>query len=756
MPPKMEIMKEYPMLEFLRKQEFISKQELMEIEELLKKQGEDLESVLLRYMMKDKLLLVKAMFFNDRYGSVDLVEVQEQLNDELIALISREQMLSYGVVILNMEDKKISLAMEDPSDASAVKFVEKTTGMKVTDKYITLNKDIRQVLRQDRLVARYLLAQGVLPEEDYKKILELVGDNISELENVLLRFMSREELLQVKSLVNNNRFKYVDLFEIKDGLRDEFTSLITREVVQRHKVLVLYEKDSQIAVAMDDPCEFDVVDMIETNTGGTVTTRYITLVGDIEATLRYVDEKKRKKKEETAKEEKVQAVKKESKPSLKLPSKADYELPLAFDVMDLTKFSLGGETIGGARPIIETIIKQALIRGASDIHIEPSKDKFPKVRYRIDGILTPDNRINEILEGAMEPKLHDKLISIIKVLSGESGKNMRLDVTDKPQDGRIYIPTVDLDLRIIILPSFMGESTVIRILRREMGELALDKLGFEQGVYERFRNVIELPYGMILVSGPTGAGKSTTQYAVLKLINSPGKKVLTIEDPVEYSIHGAVQNQVNPFSGFTFDVALRAFVRSDPDIIMVGEIRDVATASIAMESALTGHMVISSIHARDAISTVTRLQDMGVDTRLITATCTATLAQRLVRRTCPYCREPFVFSTKLYQTMEQHFVDYDPDRLFKGKGCEKCYFTGYSGRIGIYELLEMGHDIKNLFLEEADNQTIMKTAREQQGMRTLLEDALLKCSKGITTEEEVWRVTLLETESWKGHDTKKR
>ncbi|MCE1246592.1 MAG: type II/IV secretion system protein [Firmicutes bacterium] len=755
MPKKTEIMKEFPMLDFLRKHEFITKQELIEIEELLKT-GEELESVLLRYMMRDKLLLVKGLYYNDRYGSIDLLEVQDQLNDELIGLIPREQMLSYGIVILRMEDNKISVAMENPNDNSAIKLVEKVTGAKVTDKSLTLFKDIRQVLNQNRLVARYLYTQGVLPEEDYRKILDLVSDNITELENVLLRFISREELLQVKSLVNNNKFKYVDLFEIKDGLRDEFTNLITREVIHRHRVIILYEKENQIAVAMDDPCDFDVVEMIEEETGGDVTTRYITLIGDIEATLRYVDEKKRKKKEEVAKEEKVEAVKKEKAPSLKLPSKADYEMPLAFDVMDLTKFTLGGETIGGARPIVETIVKQALIRGASDIHIEPGKDKFPKVRYRIDGILTGDNRIDEILEGAMEPKLHEKLISIIKVLSGESGKNMRLDVTDKPQDGRIYIPNVDLDLRIIILPSFMGESVVIRILRREMGELALDKLGFEQAVYERFRDVIELPYGMILVSGPTGAGKSTTQYAVLKLINSPGKKVLTIEDPVEYSIPGAVQNQVNPFSGFTFDVALRAFVRSDPDVIMVGEIRDVATASIAMESALTGHMVISSIHARDAISTVTRLQDMGVDTRLITATCTATLAQRLVRRTCPHCREQYSFSTKLYQAMEQHFVEYDPDKLFKGKGCQKCYFTGYSGRIGIYELLEMSHDIKNLFLEDGTSQQILKTAREQQGMRTLLEDALHKCARGITTEEEVWRVTLLETESWKGHENKKK
>jgi len=754
-----------PFLEFLFKREFLQRKQAAEVANILI--GDDtieLEDLLLRYMGRDKLLLVKGLFYNDSYPCIDLIEVQDQLNDELVSLLTREQMLDYRLIMLKEENKKLAVAMDDPTDRMAIKFINKSTGLKVTDRYVTLYSDIKYAISQDRLIARYLHSEGIISEEDFAKISDLFGDKTADLESVFLRYVDRENLLRIKVLVNANKYEEIDLFEIKDALKDDFVELLTHEEMYRFGAIILYENNYQLAVAMNDPAENKVIRIIERITGGNITSRYFTLMSDIKEILRILEEQKQARIMEKVKQERI--IKMEAKiavgqvekvvepprklslePEIKpLEVKEDSDILPAYDIMELSKFSLKGDSTGGVRPIIEAIIKMALVRGASDIHIEPTKDKFLNIRYRIDGILTRDSKVDEIMEASREPDLYTKIVSVIKVLSGESGKNMRLDVNDKPQDGRIYIPSIDLDLRIIILPSFHGESVVIRVLRREMGEFSLDKLGFEPITYKQFKDVIEMPYGMLLVSGPTGSGKSTTQYAVLRLINSPGKKVLTIEDPVEYSIPGAVQNQTNPVAGFTFEAALRAFVRSDPDIIMVGEIRDVATASMAMESALTGHFVISSIHARDSIATVARLRDMGVDVRLVTATCNASLGQRLVRRVCHHCRSHYEFSTKLYEAMEQFKIPYDINKMYKGKGCPTCYYTGYQGRIGLFELLVMTRDIKELFLQKADDETIRQAAREQQGMHTLMEDALVKVSKGATTEEEVWRVTLLETD----------
>ena len=734
--------KKIPFLKFVSKQEFLIDGEIEEIGMKLAEEDVDLEELILRYMDREKLLLIKGLFYGDKFNCIDLLEVQDQLDDEALNLLTREEMLEYHILLLKQEGNNLAVAMDDPQNKEAIKYVEERTGLKITDRYVGLSCDIKLILSQDRLVTAYLVAQETIPEDDFLKLSELLIDQTADFEDIFLRYVDREQLLQIKTLVNRNVFSNIDLLEVRDGLNEEFVNKLTRDQMRKYRSIVLHMDNGEIAVAMDDPCNKKAVKAIETIAGGKITTRYITLMADILQTIAHIEERKRKgpqvKEKKTGKAPEEIPIPKEM---------ADEDVLPAFDILELSKFSLGGDKIGGVRPIVESIIKMALLRGASDIHMEPTKDNFIQVRYRIDGILQNDPKIDEILEASREPKLATKIISVIKVISGESGKNMRLDVTDKPQDGRIYIPEIDLDLRIIILPSFLGESIVIRVLRREMGEYTLDQLGFEPETFKRFKKIIEMPYGMILVAGPTGSGKSTTQYAVLKIINDPGKKVLTIEDPVEYTIPGTIQNQTNPHAGFTFEVALRAFVRSDPDIIMVGEIRDVPTAAMAMESALTGHLVISSIHARDAISTVIRLRDMGVDTRLVTATCNATLGQRLVRRNCSHCKEKVEFSSKLHQAMEQYGIQSITDNFQRGAGCSHCYYTGYLGRIGLFELLEMSKDIKELFLEEAPSEMIRETARAQQEMHTLMEDALIKVNRGLTTEEEVWRVTLLETES---------
>lgn len=576
-----------------------------------------------------------------------------------------------------------------------------------------------------------LIEGGFLDKKNLGEIDFLIENTELELEDILLRFVSRENILLVKTLLFNNEYKLIDLIKNEDRVDTEVMHMLDREQMLEKGVLLMYKKDDQLVVAMDDPTDEEVIRFVEETTNCNVIARYITLFNDIRHVIQKVEDREYREQHKQEIEEEEEAE----------PSYAKVQ------PMSIEEFTLGDEDMSevfvGVRPIVDAVIKQGLVRGASDIHIEPERDDI-KIRFRIDGILTKDPKIEEILQKVGRNKnLHENMVNIIKNLSGESGKTMRLDESEKPQDGRIYIPEIDLDLRVSVIPTILGESVVIRIHYREIGKFTLDRLGFEPKVYRKFRKIVESPYGIILVAGPTGSGKTTTLYSVMQLINSPGKKTLTIEDPVEYSIPGANQAQINQSKNFTFDAALRAFLRHDPDIIMVGEIRDVETAKMAMEAALTGHMVLSSIHANDAITTVHRLRDLGVDPRLVTATCLATLGQRLVRRVCTNCKRPFVFSTRLFKAFEQYGIKYNPRKLVKGSGCKKCNQTGYHGRVGTFELLTMTYEIKEMFLKDAPVEEIFETARKQ-GMRSLLEDALIKVAKGITTEEEVWRVTLLE------------
>jgi type II secretory ATPase GspE/PulE/Tfp pilus assembly ATPase PilB-like protein len=518
---------------------------------------------------------------------------------------------------------------------------------------------------------------------------------------------------------------------------------VSREYILENRILPVQIKEDQLILAMSDPSDDDAVLALEEKTGKPVGLRYVCLNDDIVQTVKHFEDQaailQREREEKEQEEKRAQENGREKPEEMITMSETDRTL--------LEQFTLGddemSEVFVGVRPIVDAIIRQGLLLGASDIHIERTK-KETIVRFRIDGILVNDAKIDSILDKAgRNRKLHENLVNIIKNRSGEAGKTMRLDETEKPQDGRIYIPEVDLDLRVSVIPTILGESVVIRIHYREIGKYTLDKLGFDAGMYEKFHGIISNPYGLILIAGPTGSGKTTTLYAILQIINSPTKKTLTVEDPVEYSIPGTNQAQINPAKDFDFNQALRAFLRHDPDIIMVGEIRDMETASMAMEAALTGHLVLSSIHANDAITTVHRLRDLGVDPRLVTATCLGTLGQRLVRRVCSHCKRPQIFSTKLYHSFEQYGIQYNPRKLVKGAGCPKCNQTGYHGRVGIFELLPMSYDIKEMFLKDCTVEEISDVARKQ-GMKNLLEDALFKVAKGITTEEEVWRVTLLE------------
>jgi general secretion pathway protein E len=370
--------------------------------------------------------------------------------------------------------------------------------------------------------------------------------------------------------------------------------------------------------------------------------------------------------------------------------------------------------------LVNAMIGQAVEQRASDIHIEPFEKEF-RIRYRIDGVLASQSPPPRELKAA--------IISRVKLMA-------RLNIAERrlPQDGRIKIKTLgrEVDLRVSTLPTLYGESVVMRLLDRSAGDFYdLERLGFDDHMLRRMEYYTSLPHGIFLVTGPTGSGKSTTLYSALKRINQTDKKIITIEDPVEYQMDGINQIHVNPQIGLTFAGGLRHIVRQDPDVIMVGEIRDQETADIAIRAALTGHFVYSTLHTNDAPSAITRLTDMGVENYLLTSSLVAVLAQRLVRVICPECRQPAGEVTAP-----------NGDRLpsFRGAGCEHCFGTGYHGRVGIFELMELNEELRAIIMRNEDASIITAAAR-RNGMRNLRDDGWDKVARGVTTPDEVIRVT---------------
>jgi type IV pilus assembly protein PilB len=390
-----------------------------------------------------------------------------------------------------------------------------------------------------------------------------------------------------------------------------------------------------------------------------------------------------------------------------------------------------GAAMAEEAPIIRvanTIIQQAIKEGASDIHIEPDRRGL-RIRYRVDGVM------HETM--TMPKYIQPPLISRYKIMAEMNIAERRI-----PQDGRIPIKyeNKDFDLRVSCLPSIFGEKIVCRILDKQSVLIGLNKLGFTPELQSQLEELVQQPNGMVLSTGPTGSGKTTTQYSVLNKLNSIEKNILTIEDPCEYQLSGITQVQVNKKAGLTFSTALRSFLRQDPDIIMVGEMRDLETAEIAIESALTGHLVLSTLHTNDAPSAVIRMVDMGVEPFLISATIIGVLAQRLGRKICTNCKEPY--ETPATDLRRFGFKPESPDQmvtLWRGKGCELCRHTGYKGRLGLYSLMRVNDEVAELIVRRASLNDI-RDASKANGMHELREDGLQKVLDGITTPDEVMRV----------------
>ena len=396
--------------------------------------------------------------------------------------------------------------------------------------------------------------------------------------------------------------------------------------------------------------------------------------------------------------------------------------------------------------IVNDLLEYAMFRDASDIHIEP-EEKDVIVRYRVDGIL-----YNVM---TLDKNVQPGIIARIKILS-----NLKVDEHRLPQDGRfkIYTDKYHISCRVSIIPTFDGEKIVIRLLDEKAQALSLENLGFLPRCLETVKKNILKPHGMILVTGPTGSGKTTTLYTILSVLNTPKVNIATIEDPIEYRIPHVNQSQTNSKLGFTFDAGLRSLLRQDPNIIMVGEIRDEETAKISVNAAMTGHLLLSTLHTNDAVTTLPRLAQMGIPPFLIASTTNLIIAQRLVRKVCPYCKEGYQLSQKAIEDIGKQLdlagmlTELEKEKIinsqetlgeitfFRGKGCNKCNNSGYKGRVGVYETLEMTPEMADLITNTVDSAVLKKQA-EKQGMMSLIEDGFIKAVSGMTNLEEVLRVT---------------
>ncbi len=379
--------------------------------------------------------------------------------------------------------------------------------------------------------------------------------------------------------------------------------------------------------------------------------------------------------------------------------------------------------------LVNRMLNEAISRGASDIHIEPYEHAL-RVRFRIDGVLY------DVMKPSLQ--LKNAILSRIKIIA-------RLDIAERrlPQDGRIKIRTEkarEVDVRVSVLPTLFGEKAVLRLLDKSSLQLDMTRLGFEEHDLALFQEVIHYPFGMVLVTGPTGSGKTTTLYSALSTLNNATKNICTVEDPVEYNLPGINQVQIHEEIGLTFAHVLRAFLRQDPDIILVGEIRDFETAEIAIKAALTGHLVLSTLHTNDAPSTVSRLIQMGIEPYLIASALTLVVAQRLVRKVCPHCKTPLSLSLPAYRSLGMAAGEGGADPLYKGAGCRYCNDTGFKGRVAIYEVMLVNEQSKDLILKGASSGDFKREVMKN-GMSSLRDSAVKKLKQGLTSPDEVLRTT---------------
>jgi type IV pilus assembly protein PilB len=521
------------------------------------------------------------------------------------------------------------------------------------------------------------------------------------------RIITPENIAQAKAAHCGS--EVVNLGELR--IPDEVISAIPRHIAKKYKVVPIYKSEDTVTIAVSDPSDLDVIDSLHHLLNLQIETRVTTQQDIDDAITKYYG----------ATDDTVGKM-------IQDITEGEVDIGTAGKGLQIDD----GSVVDADAPIIKlvnTLIVEAFKARASDIHLEPLERSF-RVRYRIDGVLH---------EMKSPPKrLQASIISRLKIQSNMSIAERRI-----PQDGRIQttVGGKTIDLRVSCLPTNHGESIVMRILDKEGLKLGLSELGFFTDDQQTFERLIGLPDGIILVTGPTGSGKTTTLYSCLNYINRPDRKIITVEDPVEYQLSGINQVQVNETIGFNFATALRSMLRQAPNVIMLGEIRDLDSATIAINASLTGHLVFSTLHTNDAPSAVTRLIDIGVKPFLVASSCRALMAQRLVRRICRRCSEAYVPTEVELKALNIDANNVASATFMRGRGCNDCNRTGYRGRFGIFEVFVIDDEARKLIYEKVSSAVLRNRAREM-GMRTLREDGARKVLAGLTTPEEVIRATI--------------
>lgn len=569
---------------------------------------------------------------------------------------------------------------------------------RITDKSIT-----------GHFLSDILYEKGLITKEQLDRILKIQKDNGgTELQKIIidLGILKKDEMML--ALADEIGEKYVNLNDIT--IDPIIVVLIPEEMARRHQLIAIDKDEKKLTVAMANPLDVFAHDELK-----------IRLGYNIESVLSYGEDINKALDEVFGVTDEWDSV----------IGKIENMQITVLEEEEKERANISAITESEEAPVVALVnlaILRAVKEKASDIHIEPFGEDILKVRYRIDGIL------HDVM--SLPRNLQLSVISRIKIMSD-------LDIAEKrlPQDGRIQVNVGgrNINIRVSILPAVTGESAVLRILDPSSILLELDSLGFSPDILPNFLSLIKKPNGIILVTGPTGSGKSTTLYTTLNLLNSTEKKIMTIEDPVEYRLKGISQVQAKPKIGLTFAAGLRSFLRQDPDIMLVGEIRDKETAEIAVQAALTGHIVLSTLHTNDAPSSVIRLIDMGIEPFLISSAVVGIIAQRLVRRICSKCKKEIKMTPDIKKILDEYGINSNEITLYKGEGCPYCKETGYKGRIAIFELMVITDNIRDLISKNATTAKLRETAIKE-GMCQLREDGIKKVCEGLTTIDEVLRV----------------
>ena len=563
---------------------------------------------------------------------------------------------------------------------------------------------------------KILTKSNVLSEQNFEKYSKEAKKLRKKLENYLIEKKIISSLVLYENAANFYKIPFIDLKN--QTIRKDVLFIIPEPIAVTHRIIAFDTNDKEIKIATNNPEDIEIFEFIKKKTG-LKPIIHLTSPDNIKDAIKQYHKS--------------------------LKAEFDYldKKNTNLDNKDLKKLA---EDLPVVR-IVDTLLEYSVLESASDIHIEP-EEKDVLVRYRIDGILRNVMVLPKTVQSG--------IIARIKILA-----NLKVDEHRMPQDGRFKITTDEYKVafRVSILPTFDGEKIVLRLLNEKAQVLTLEQLGFQKKQLNIVKRNVSKPHGIILVTGPTGSGKTTTLYTILNILNTPEVNISTIEDPIEYRMAHVNQSQVNSKIGYTFASGLRAFLRQDPDIILVGEIRDEETAEIAVHAAMTGHLVLSTIHTNSAATTMPRMSEMGVPPFLIATTINIIIAQRLVRKICPHCIQSYILEKEqildlekqlniesILKTMEKEKIILDSKKglesmlFYRGKGCKRCNNSGYKGRIGIYEILENDEELSSLMIKRATTNEINNYAMKN-GMLSIVEDGFIKARNGITTIEEILRVT---------------